>query len=219
MVKGSLLLRRGAGELGVVLSPEVSNKLLELADHVLFWRSVAGLTSYTDLRDVLIYMVLDSLAAAPLLTSPVPQRVLDLGTGAGFPGIPLKILMPSLEVTLMDSSTKKAEFLTRLTHIMGLDEVQIRCCRAGDMKKNGLSCFFDVVVSRACASLGELCLLSMPYLKAGGRILAWKGPQLQNEVEEASSILQHNDLTYEGSFPYALPFAGRSSTIAAIRKI
>ncbi|MGV8124082.1 MAG: 16S rRNA (guanine(527)-N(7))-methyltransferase RsmG [Candidatus Xenobiia bacterium LiM19] len=218
-MKSSLLLRQGADELGIALTHEMCRTLLELADHVLFWRSVAGLTSYTVLQDVLIYMVLDSLAAVPLLTSSSSQRVLDLGTGAGFPGLPLKIVMPSLDVTLMDSSTRKAEFLTRLACIMRLSEVSVCCCRADDIRSAESSYFFDVIVSRACASLGELCLLSLPYLKPGGRILAWKGPQLEKELEDARFILSDNNLSYEGSFPYTLPFAARSCTIAAVRKI
>ncbi|MHC9539833.1 MAG: 16S rRNA (guanine(527)-N(7))-methyltransferase RsmG [Vulcanimicrobiota bacterium] len=217
-MKSSLLLRQGADELGIALTHDMCRALLELADHVLFWRSVAGLTSYTVLQDVLIYMVLDSLAAVPLLTSSSSQRVLDLGTGAGFPGLPLKIVMPSLDVTLMDSSTRKAEFLTRLARIMGLSEVSVCCCRADDIRSAEPQCLFDVIVSRACASLGELCQLSSPYLKPGGRILAWKGPQLEKELEDARSILSDNDLSYEGSFPYTLPFAARSCTIAAVRK-
>jgi len=218
-MKGPVILKKGADSLGVALSGEASLKLLELADHVLFWRGVAGLTSYTDMRDILIYMVLDSLAAVPLLASPAPQRVLDLGTGAGFPGLPLRIALPSLDITLMDSSTKKAEFLGRLTKALDLDDVKVLCCRADEAEAKGLSCLFDVVVSRACTSLGELAQLSSPYLRPGGRLLAWKGPQLNREIEEAGSTLSDCSLRLEDPFPYTLPFAGRSCTVASVRKI
>jgi len=218
-MKSSLLLRQGAGEMGIALTDEMCRTLLELADHVLFWRTVAGLTSYTDLQDVLIYMVLDSLAAMPMLAASSSLKVLDLGTGAGFPGLPLKMAMPSIDLTLMDSSRRKVEFLTSLVRVMGLSEVSICCCRADDIRSNETLRSFDVIVSRACASLAELCQLSLPYLKQGSRILAWKGPQLDKELEDARPILSDNNLFFDGSFPYTLPFAGRSCTIAAVRKM
>ena len=132
----------------------------------------------------------DCLAARGLLERlPAGSRVLDLGSGAGFPGLVLASVCPDLSFTLLDATAKKCDFLRETAETMGLTNVEILCGRAEDVGRGELRESFDLVTARAVASLRELIELALPLLKTGGTLLAYKGANYQAEIDEAAHAL------------------------------
>lgn len=121
----------------------------------------------------------------------LPQacRVIDIGTGAGFPGVPLKILRPDIDLTLLDSAGKKIDFVRQATQAMGIDATVLNT-RAEDAANEELRESYDVVVSRAVAALPMLLELCVPFLKVGGIFATWKGVRYQEEIGDAKTALQ-----------------------------
>jgi 16S rRNA (guanine527-N7)-methyltransferase len=167
-------LLAGAASLGVPLAGEQAGRFLLYARLLQKWGSRINLTSRLEPEEIISLHFLDSLAL--LLTSSPPAAgalLADIGSGAGFPGIPLSIARPDLPVTLVESSRKKAAFCSEVTHRLGLDRILVRSARAEDLV-DGTP--FDWVVSRATAPMERLLSLADPLLRPGGRLAAWKGP-------------------------------------------
>jgi 16S rRNA (guanine527-N7)-methyltransferase len=152
--------------------------------------------------------------------------LLDIGSGGGFPGIPMKIMEPSLAVTLIDASRKKVSFLKHLIRTLKLEKVEARHVRAEDfIKERKVQNSFDVVVSRALASIENLVTLAAPLLKRGGTIIALKGPELHKEIEAVCPQVAHNngvmkiaDIRFSVKFKrYSLPHLGLQRAIIALR--
>lgn len=133
----------------------------------------------------------DSLLALPLLEQAEPHaRLLDIGSGAGFPGIPLAVARPDLQVFLLESTAKKCDFLTYCAQYLHLDNVEIVAKRAEEAGRSELRGSFDVVTARAVANLATLAEYALPLLKQGGFLLAMKGSNWQQELAEAKAALQ-----------------------------
>jgi 16S rRNA (guanine527-N7)-methyltransferase len=139
------------------------------------WNAVYNLTAITDLDAMLSHHLLDSLAIAPYITA---QNYLDVGTGAGLPGIPLAICFPDKKFTLLDSNSKKTGFLLEVVRQCQLKNVQVVHARI-ESAPLGL---FDGVVSRAFSALNDFIAVAASQLKPGGVLLAMKGPKLQHEL-------------------------------------
>lgn len=146
---------------------------------LLKWTKTYNLTAITDPAEIKIKHFEDSLAPLPFL--PNPCRLLDIGTGAGFPGIPLKIKRPDLEVVLLDSRRKKIAFCEAVIRELGLKGVQAVQCRAEDKKNQQKLGRFDVVISRATFSIADFLKIVRPYLKEGGRAIAMKSRDWSEE--------------------------------------
>ncbi len=144
-----------------------------------------NLTAITDESEAALGHFYDSIFCAGLI--PKGARVLDVGTGAGFPGIPLKIARPDIEITLMDSMAKKADFVREAAAEIGI-EAKVICARAEEAAKGILRETFDVCVSRAVASLRRLSELCLPFVRPGGMFLAYKG-EPGEEIKEAGGAL------------------------------
>ena len=129
----------------------------------------------------------DAIRLLGFIDMPKNCRIIDIGTGAGFPGIPLKIMRPDIELTLLDSSMKKIDFIKNTTEKMGLD-VKLICSRAEEAVSNHRESF-DFVTSRVVASLAVLAELCVPYLRVGGIFAAWKGESYMQELENAKTAL------------------------------
>lgn len=172
----------GAAELGVVLSPAQAAAMGRHAREMLAWNRVSNLTAITDPAEVAVKHVVDSLAAAPSIDT--AARVLDAGSGAGFPGIPLKIARPDLVLTLVDSVRKKVSFLNYAIGCLGLEGIVAVHDRLENLgRKASLAGRFDRVVCRAFASLADFAALTLPFLAPGGCLLAMKGPQAEHDHE------------------------------------
>ena len=131
---------------------------------------------------------IDSLLAMDL--TPEGSRVLDLGCGPGFPSIPLAIMRPDLEITALDSTTKKIDFVQKSAGILQLSNLKGIAGRAEDVKLRKNLGKYDIVVSRAVARLNVLCELCIPYLKIGGSLVALKGAKFEEELTEASNAIK-----------------------------
>ena len=178
--------------------------------------AVMNLTAITGEEEVARLHFLDSaalLCAAPLET----DRVLDVGTGAGFPGLVLKIVRPSLRVTLLDSLDKRIGFLRGTCAALGFDDVLCVHARAEEQPE-GFRESFDCTVSRAVARLNLLCELCLPYVKPGGLFLAMKGPEAGQEIREARTALGTLGGEVERVFPYTIPGTDVTHCVVVIRK-
>ncbi len=179
-------LRAGAAALGVPLEDPQGRRLLQLLDELAQWNRAYNLTAITDRAAMRTHHLLDSLAGSRLLAAACPgegARVLDLGTGAGFPGLPLALVHPGHRFTLLDGTAKKVRFVAHAARTLGLANVEAVHGRAGEWRP---AAPFDLVLARAVAPLAELARLARPLLAPGGRLLAWKGQRREAEAELAA---------------------------------
>ena len=176
---------------------------------------VMNLTAIEGEADTARLHFLDSLS--PLLLFPLEgKRIIDVGTGAGFPGLPLKIACPDLSLTLLDSQQKRVEFLRDTCASLKLEDVECLHVRAEECP--ALRESFDLALSRAVARLNVLCELCLPFVKVGGAFLALKGPAVSEELNEAQRAVSLLGGTVEQVFPYTLPGEETAHNIAVIRK-
>lgn len=156
---------------------------------LLDWNNRMNLTAILEPSEIVQKHFADSLLPAGLL--PQGARVIDVGTGAGFPGVPLRILRPDLKLTLLDSLKKRVGFLNALCGGLGLGDVTILHARAEDGGRDpALRGAFDIALSRAVAPCPVLLELTVPFLRAGGLSLMYKGPQAQAELAGAGRALR-----------------------------
>jgi 16S rRNA (guanine527-N7)-methyltransferase len=203
-------LIEGALALGLTVTANQARTMGEHALQLLQWNRVTNLTTITDPLDVALKHYVDALAAAPWIGD--RARVLDAGSGGGFPGIPLAILRPDLSVLLVDSVRKKVSFLKdaiRTLGLSGIDAVHGRLedlCRLPEYRGK-----FDRVVCRAFSSLEDFANLTWPFVSPGGCLLAMKGPKASHAHEtanqkEAGSIILGGTSFSMRIHRYRLPF-------------
>ena len=220
-------LRKGLVELG--LGDDAAPSLLRFGELLLEKNKVMNLTAITDPEDVVSLHFLDS-AALLTLADLKDKTVVDVGTGAGFPGMPLKILEPSIRMTLLDSLGKRITFLQEVCDELGLQNVQCVHARAEEFAAEHRQSF-DFAVSRAVASLELLCELCLPYLKVGGRFLAMKGVdsggyflsmksvESDEELEAAKKAIQTLGGRVERTADYQIPGTEVVHRVIFIKKI
>jgi 16S rRNA (guanine527-N7)-methyltransferase len=189
------LLARGAPELGLSLDAAqlsgFETYYRELAD----WNGRMNLTSLIDYEAVQVKHFLDSLTVLPALGSPLPAnaRVVDVGAGAGFPGLPLKLVCPGIHLALVESTGKKADFLRHLVETLDLDGVEVHAGRAEDLAyRPELRGGSDLALARGLARLSTLLECTLPFTRLGGLVAAWKhgGEGLKEELASARRALQ-----------------------------
>jgi len=192
-MKKARMLKEGARQLGLELEAGQIGLFGAYFDELKKWNKKAGLTSIVEEEEVISGHFLDSLSCLASNRIGPFSNMIDLGAGAGLPGIPLKIVYPSLSLTLIDSSKKKARFLEFLVKRLGLDGTEVVCQRAEEfaqVSSNRES--YDIVVTRAVAGLPVLLEYSLPLLKSGGLLIAQKGKIDPKELEQgrkAASIM------------------------------
>lgn len=162
-------LQAGLQALQLPLSADTQGRLLQFVQLLIKWNRVYNLTSVRKPDDIIARHILDSLVVVPHLDA---RRVLDVGTGAGLPGIPLSLACPDTEFVLLDSNNKKIRFVRQAIADLGLDNVTVEQTRVEDYRPEQA---FDVVISRAYSSLGEMHAQVGRLLVPGGRLLAMKG--------------------------------------------
>ena len=167
---------------GLSVPAEAAEKLLAHAGELLRWNRSIRLTAITAPEEIAVKHILDSLLL--LAFSPFPGRILDFGSGAGYPGIPLAITLPGSQVVLLESSRKKCAFLSHLRRVLPLPNAEVVAGRlsAGHPLPIGR---FDHIVTRATLPEGEAVPLLFPYLAPGGRILLMRGPGKKGKRERA----------------------------------
>jgi 16S rRNA (guanine527-N7)-methyltransferase len=186
-------LEAGVAKLGLLLSSNQLRQFHNYYKELISWNDRINLTSITGFRDVQIKHFLDSLTIINALKQLDGKqlRIIDIGTGAGFPGLPIKIALPDIELVLLEATTKKASFLRHLKAALELEEVDIVAGRAEDIAhQEQYHQKFDIVLSRAVAPLATLAELSLPLCAVGGRLIAQKKGAIDWEVARASRVIK-----------------------------
>ncbi len=175
-----------------------------------------NLTAIKDEDDFLYKMVLDSV----LITKSISissANVLDIGTGAGFPGLPLAIMLPSNKFVLLDATKKKCNHIVNVINKLGLDNVEVVCARAEEYVCEHRE-VFDIVTARAVADLRVLVEICSPALKVGGYMLAYKGASVIEELRLATNALKTLNLAVVTNTSYLLPGSGAFRYYSIIQK-
>lgn len=181
------LLSRGAAELGCPLCESTLDAFDSLVDELLRWNKRINLTAITGMREIIGRHLLDSLTVHPLLRG--DELLLDMGSGAGFPGIPLKLLFPGITLYSVDAVAKKIAFQSHLVRSLGLREVYPLHLRLEEGKRDAQLPACSVVIARALAESTTLARLALPCLQPGGRLILMKGDAGGEELQQAEADL------------------------------
>lgn len=180
------ILAARAAEAGIPLTAEQIGQFSVYHEMLLDWNTRMNLTALTTPEDVAVKHIIDSLTAYDAALFDGARTLIDVGTGAGLPGIPLAVYAPHLTVTLLDSLNKRVRFLTEVTAAMGLPNVRCIHARAEEAARTAEHrAAYDIVVSRAVARLPVLLEYTLPFVRVGGTLLALKGRAYAEEQKEA----------------------------------
>ena len=194
-------------EQNLPLSDQQKHQFERYFELLVEWNEKINLTAITDKEEVYLKHFYDSIA--PILQGLIPNetiKLLDIGAGAGFPSLPMKILYPQLDVTIIDSLNKRINFLQLLAQELDLDDVHFYHGRAEDLAQDkNFRAQYDFVTARAVARMQVLSELTIPYLKVGGKLLALKASNAPEELLEAKNALNLLFSKVEDNLSYALP--------------
>ena len=186
-------LESGAQKLGLHLSPKQLEQFQVYYQELIDWNQRVNLTAITGYEEVQIKHFLDSLTVVLVLKQPLGKesfRLIDVGTGAGIPGIPLKIILPDIKLVLLEATAKKADFLHHIKDKLGLDDVEIIVGRAEDVAhKAQYRENFELVLSRAVARLPTLVELTLSFCALGGSFIAQKKGDIGPEISQAGMAI------------------------------
>lgn len=203
---------------GNIVLPDEAQERLECYHHMLLeWNERMDLTNVPEAEMALRHYADSLLPLSRTEWFPAGARLIDVGTGAGFPGMPLAIARPDFAVTLLDSQRKRCDFLSAVCEKLALENVTVLHARAEDGARGALREQMDIAVARAVAPLNVLAEYLLPYVRVGGRMLCWKGPAVRDETaagERACKILGGQA---EGL--YRLPIEGREHYVHSAVKV
>ena len=193
------ILAARAAEAGIPLTAEQIEQFSVYHEMLLDWNTRMNLTALTAPEDVAVKHIIDSLTAYDVALFDGARTLIDVGTGAGLPGIPLAVYAPHLTVTLLDALNKRVRFLTEVTAAMGLQNVRCIHARAEEAARTAEHrAAYDIVVSRAVARLPVLLEYTLPFVRVGGTLLALKGrayAEEQQEGQRAAAVLGGSRIT------------------------
>lgn len=216
----------GAKTLDIQIDREKIDQFAIYAVELLKWSQKINLTAISDPLEIAVKHFLDSIAPVPFI--PPDISLLDVGSGGGFPGIPLKIMIPSLWVTLIDASRKKVSFLKHVIRMLGLINIEACHVRVQDLSKDcGVHRGYDVIISRALSSMGNFVQMSLPLLAKHGVIMAMKGKITDTEIESTRSLIRKPSVMQENSMSnvdmvlkkYRLPYLNSQRSLVIIKNI
>lgn len=215
----AMYLTKGAREIGIIIDKEKVEQFISYYYLLIEENKKYNLTSIVNERDVALKHFVDSMACVNVYNFS-GKKVADIGTGAGFPGIPLKILNRDMKLLLTDSVSKKIAFVRKVVERLGLEEVEMLQERAEDIgRQEKYREKFDLVVSRAVASMNVLLEYCLPLVKPGGSFLAMKGPGVGEEILNAGNALEKLGGKIIESRQIRLPISGDERNLVMVKKI
>lgn len=205
--------------LNIELDREQQEKFHQFYELLVEWNKVMNLTGITDYDDVYEKHFVDSLAIAEVIDLSEVNRIIDIGTGAGFPGIPLKIAFPHLEIVLLDSLQKRIHFLDEVACKLGLQKVITLHGRAEDYaRRSEYRESFDLCVSRAVANLAVLSEYCVPYVSVGGYFISYKSGNADEEIKKAETSIRVLGGRMENVVKFNLPLSEIERSFVKIHK-
>lgn len=219
-MKKRALLKDCCVQMGISLQEAQLEQFMTYLSLLLEWNEKMNLTAITEPREVVLKHFADCLSLVPWVEWKKGLRVIDVGTGAGFPGLPIKLACPEITLTLLDSLQKRIGFLQEVGSRLGLHDVEYIHSRAEDGGQNPLYREkFDLCVSRAVANLSVLAEYCLPFIKVGGRLAALKGPDAAAEAEQAKGALKKLGGRLVEIKDVSIPYTDLSHKLVFIEKI
>jgi 16S rRNA (guanine527-N7)-methyltransferase len=212
----------------------VSNLGLKLESHhaeqfetyyheLIDWNQRINLTAITDYEEVQVKHFLDSLTvvlAYKRQSEKSTHRAIDIGTGAGFPGVPLKIMMPELHMTLLEATTKKVIFVRHIIETLGLKDIEVLAGRAEEIgHQTACRERYDLVLSRSVASLPALAELALPFCAISGRFVAQKQTEAKSEIEQAQNAVRILGGSLRETIDINIPYLARNRCLVVYDKV
>lgn len=201
--KQTQMLREGAEQFSLTLSEEAVSQFATFIEEIQRWSKIADLLSQTDSETLIRKHILDSLSLLPWI--PSGSRVLDLGSGAGFPGLPLAIANPEINLTLIEARRKRANFLKDSIRKLQLKNAKVYEGRAEDLsREKGLQAAFNIITTRATWNIPLFLTLASPFLRQHGVAIAMKGPKLSEELVKIRNKIEKIDFSHFDTKFYVL---------------
>jgi len=214
------VLDQGCQEMGIVLDGEQRQQFVDFYEYLVEKNKVMNLTGITEFQEVLVKHFLDSLACVKAVDIKKVKRMMDVGTGAGFPGVPLKIAFPHLEACLLDSLKKRVNFLEETFDLLKLTDITAVHGRAEEYAKNkAYRESFDLCVSRAVSNLATLSEYCLPYVKVGGSFISYKSGTVQEEAEQAEKAVKILGGKIRDVVYFSLPDSKIQRSLVVIEKV
>ena len=205
-----------SSKIDINLDNEICNKLYNYMNLLLEWNEKINLTAITDEKEIILKHFIDSFTINKFINS--GDRMLDIGTGAGFPGLPIKIIRPEVDVFLMDSLNKRIIFLQTVINELELKNIQAIHGRAEEFVSKEREAY-DIVTSRAVARLNVLLEYMLPFVKVGGRCICMKSFEIEEELKEAKKAIEILGGEIEKIDEITLPNTDIKRKIVIIKKV
>jgi len=212
----------GAQKMGINLNKEQIKKFFQYLELLIQWNQKINLTSLKTPQEIIIKHFLDSISCTKTINKYIIEGVsiIDVGTGAGFPGIPIKIVYPSISLSLLEVRKKKVIFLEKIVEEMNFQRVEILNGRAEAFGKcPDYREKYDIALSRAVAPLNTLCEYCLPLVRVGGLFVAQKGRSFREEIDKALKTAQHLGGELIGVENVQIPFINQERYLLVIKKI
>lgn len=214
------ILRKGIEELGISVNDKILQDFKVYREVLVDWNQKMNLTGIEEEREVYIKHFLDSISAITNNYIKDGMSIIDVGTGAGFPGLPLRICLKNVKLTLLDSLNKRINFLQEVSAKFGIDDIEFIHGRAEDFGKDeNYREKYDIATARAVAGLPVLIEFCAPFIKLGGYFVCLKGPNANLELEEAKKAIEIMGLEFVEKIDVKLPELDLSHNILVFKKI